>query len=72
MELYVKAGPDKSSVGDCPFAHYVRLVLALKKVDYKTIPMAPDNKPEWLLEDFGGKMPCLDFRGMRTVDYLNF
>ena len=25
MELYLKAGEDGQTVGDCPFAHYVRL-----------------------------------------------
>merc|ERR1712062_603143 len=25
MELYIKAGPEDGQVGDCPFAHYVRL-----------------------------------------------
>lgn len=23
------------------------------------MPLAPDDKPEWLLEGYGGKMPCL-------------
>ena len=30
MELYIKAGPDGSDVGDCPFAHFVRAVIAFK------------------------------------------
>jgi hypothetical protein len=23
------------------------------------VPLAPEDKPEWLLEGYGGKMPCL-------------
>lgn len=30
MDLYLKPGPDGKSVGDCPFAHMVRMVLYLK------------------------------------------
>ena len=30
MDLYLKAGPTGSDVGDCPFAHYVRMVIAVK------------------------------------------
>ena len=35
MELYIKAGVNDGEVGDCPFAHYVRGVLAFKGLDYK-------------------------------------
>jgi hypothetical protein len=31
MDLYLKAGPDGSEVGDCPFAHYVRNELDLPR-----------------------------------------
>ena len=30
MDLYLKAGPSGSDLGDCPFAHYVRMVIAVK------------------------------------------
>ena len=33
MELYLKAGPGGQEVGDCPFAHYVRAVMAFKNID---------------------------------------
>ena len=33
MELYIKAGPDGTSVGDCPFAHFVRAVLSMKGLE---------------------------------------
>ena len=35
MELYIKAGVNDGEVGDCPFAHYVRCVLAFKGLEYK-------------------------------------
>ena len=33
MELYIKAGPDDGEIGDCPFAQYVRCVLAYKGLE---------------------------------------
>jgi len=32
MVLFLKAGEDGKSIGDCPFAHYVRMVLEEKKI----------------------------------------
>ena len=37
MDLYLKAGPDGKSVGDCPFAHYVRMVLHAKVNGNRTV-----------------------------------
>jgi len=59
MELYLKAGPDGQCVGDCPFAHYVRAVMAFKNLDCSLAPCTAESKPSWLVEDHGGKMPCL-------------
>lgn len=59
MELYIKAGPDGLSVGDCPFAHFVRAVIAFKGLECQVIPCTKDTKPSWLEKDHGGKMPCL-------------
>eukprot|EP00092_Neocalanus_flemingeri_P026629 GFUD01028863.1.p1 GENE.GFUD01028863.1~~GFUD01028863.1.p1 ORF type:complete len:215 (-),score=47.98 GFUD01028863.1:288-932(-) len=59
MELYIKAGPDGQSVGDCPFAHFVRSVLAYKGVQCQVVPCTQETKPGWLVADHGGKMPCL-------------
>jgi len=59
MELYVKAGPDGESIGDCPFAHFVRAVIIAKGLECKVIPRTKDNKPDWLVNDYDGKMPCL-------------
>ena len=33
MELYIKSGPNDGEIGDCPFAQYVRCVLAYKGID---------------------------------------
>lgn len=104
MELLCKAGPDGASLGDCPFCHYVQMVLRYKVsacacvwicvvgwlvrlyvphvyvhvcvhmynthgptrsnnipqgLKYRLVPLTPEDKPEWLLEGYGGKMPCL-------------
>jgi len=59
MELYIKAGPDGESSGDCPFAHFVRAVIVAKGLECKIIPRTKENKPDWLINDFEGKMPCL-------------
>lgn len=96
IELLCKAGPDGASLGDCPFCHYVQMVLRYKVrprlgrwctcmhvciryarhttrpdslaqqhyyitqgLKYRLVPLTPEDKPEWLLEGYGGKMPCL-------------
>lgn len=60
LTLHCKAGPDQTSYGDCPFAHAVRLCLETKSLSYNLEPHGPDNKPAWLLEGYGGKMPALE------------
>lgn len=62
MTLYVKAGPDGKSLGDCPFAHFVRMVLEVKGLEYELIPSIQDTKPSWLIEYYDGKMPALRHR----------
>lgn len=59
MDLYMKAAEDGVSVGDCPFAHFVRLVLEEKKLEYTVRPSTAETKPNWLLEHYEGKMPAL-------------
>jgi len=60
MVLYLKAAEDGKSVGDCPFAHYVRLILEEKGLPYTVEPCADqDDKPGWLLDHYEGKLPCL-------------
>ena len=78
MTLYVKPAQDGTSVGDCPFAHFVRMVLEEKGLDYTLIPSTQENKPQWLLDDYEGKMPALRHRKECYVDseviaqYLDF
>jgi glutathione S-transferase len=62
MTLYCKAAEDNVSVGDCPFAHYDRLVLEEKQLEYELKPTAPEDKPQWLVEYYQGKMPALRHR----------
>lgn len=78
MTLYLKAGPDGKSVGDCPFAHYVRMLLEEKGLEYDVMPSTQETKPSWLVEHYGGKMPALRHRKECYVesdviaDYLDF
>lgn len=78
MTLYVKPAADGKSVGDCPFAHFVRIVLAEKGLEYDLVPSTQEAKPQWLVDDYGGKMPALRHRKECYVDseviaqYLDF
>jgi glutathione S-transferase len=62
MTLYCKAAEDGTSVGDCPFAHFNRLVLEEKGLEYDLKPSTEDTKPTWLVEYYEGKMPALRHR----------
>eukprot|EP00929_Paragymnodinium_shiwhaense_P115442 TRINITY_DN84316_c0_g1_i1.p1 TRINITY_DN84316_c0_g1~~TRINITY_DN84316_c0_g1_i1.p1 ORF type:complete len:226 (+),score=45.72 TRINITY_DN84316_c0_g1_i1:67-744(+) len=66
--LYTKAGPDGKSLGDCPFSHTVQMALKLKGVEYDVVPCTQDTKPQWLLEEVGGKMPCVLHEGVPHVE----
>jgi glutathione S-transferase len=78
MTLYVKPAQDGTSVGDCPFAHFVRMVLAEKGLEYDLLPSTQEAKPQWLLDNYEGKMPALRHRKECYVDseviaqYLDF
>jgi glutathione S-transferase len=78
MTLYLKAGPDGKSVGDCPFAHFVRMVLEEKGLEYELKPSVQETKPAWLVEFYDGKMPALRHRKECYVEsdviaeYLDF
>jgi len=78
MTLYLKAAEDGISVGDCPFAHFVRMVLEEKGLEYDVQPATAETKPMWLLEHYEGKMPALRHRKECYVesgviaDYLEF
>eukprot|EP00565_Helicotheca_tamesis_P002636 CAMPEP_0185729894 /NCGR_PEP_ID=MMETSP1171-20130828/7734_1 /TAXON_ID=374046 /ORGANISM="Helicotheca tamensis, Strain CCMP826" /LENGTH=238 /DNA_ID=CAMNT_0028398833 /DNA_START=71 /DNA_END=787 /DNA_ORIENTATION=+ len=77
MALYLKAGPNPSSIGDCPFAHYVRIVLAETKTPYEAIPCNKETKPKWLIENHNGALPALRHSNRCIVesdviaDYVN-
>eukprot|EP01062_Namystynia_karyoxenos_P073815 TRINITY_DN70646_c0_g1_i1.p1 TRINITY_DN70646_c0_g1~~TRINITY_DN70646_c0_g1_i1.p1 ORF type:complete len:259 (+),score=89.09 TRINITY_DN70646_c0_g1_i1:98-778(+) len=67
--LYCKAGPGgDGDLGDCPFAHMVQMALALKGVEYDLRPTAAESKPQWLLDEAGGKMPCVLHQGVPHVE----
>ncbi|CAJ1408948.1 unnamed protein product [Effrenium voratum] len=69
FELAVlQAGPDAASLGDCPFTHSVQMALCLKGVDYEVVPCVQETKPSWLLEECGGKMPCVCHKGEPHVE----
>jgi glutathione S-transferase len=78
MVLYLKAAADGTSVGDCPFAHYVRMVLEEKNLEYEIRPTVQETKPSWLIEHYGGKLPALRHRKECYVEsdviceYLDF
>jgi len=62
MTLYLKAGPDGVSIGDCPFAQYIRMVLLEKNLEHDVRPSTQDTKPSWLIDHYEGKMPALRHR----------
>jgi glutathione S-transferase len=78
MTLYFKAGPDGTSIGDCPFAHFVRMTLDEKGLDYEVRPTTAATKPDWLVQHYEGKLPALRHRKECYVDssvicdYLEF
>eukprot|EP00656_Telonema_subtile_P022684 TRINITY_DN2388_c0_g1_i4.p2 TRINITY_DN2388_c0_g1~~TRINITY_DN2388_c0_g1_i4.p2 ORF type:complete len:134 (-),score=51.97 TRINITY_DN2388_c0_g1_i4:138-539(-) len=70
MELYVKAGEDGVCVGDCPFAQYCTMIIALKQLRCTVIPCTAHTKPSWLLEQHAGAMPCLLQEGGSTEEAI--
>ena len=65
IDLYCKAAKDGLQIGDCPFAHLAANCLNTKKVSFEYMPTPQEEKPQWLLDDYSGKMPCL---WMKTGD----
>lgn len=60
--LYVKAGQDGISVGDCPFSHRVAMVakMAIKPQLLEIVPVNTTEKPESFLKlNPEGKVPVL-------------
>lgn len=69
MVLYLKAAEDGTSAGDCPFAHYIRMILEEKGLNYDVQPCSgPDDKPNWLLDYYEGKLPCLKHKKEAYVE----
>lgn len=62
MTLYLKAGPDGTSVGDCPFAQYVAMILHEKGLEFDIRPCTQDSKPQWLIDYYAGSLPALRHR----------
>ncbi|KAJ8603790.1 hypothetical protein CTAYLR_000192 [Chrysophaeum taylorii] len=57
--LYCKPSRDGEGVGDCPFTHYARMAMEVSNQAYQLKPTPKADKPQWLLDDHGGSMPCL-------------
>jgi len=58
--LYVKAGPDGKSLGDCPFSHKAILMITAKDYDHLIKPVDSENKPDWYVElNENGTFPTL-------------
>ena len=70
MELFLKAGDDGKVVGDCPFAHYCRLVAALRGLPIKATPLSQATKPKWHLDAYKGSLPCLVIGGDTSAAVL--
>ncbi|XP_002735498.1 uncharacterized protein LOC100368280 [Saccoglossus kowalevskii] len=69
MELYVKAGRDGNTLGDCPFCHRIQMVLQLKGLDYQLVPINMQIKPrEFLDMNPSGKVPVLYHNGVLMDD----
>lgn len=60
LVAYVKGDPEAGILGDCPFCHRLLITLEQKNVPYtmKFIDFA--NKPGWLQERSGGKVPIVN------------
>lgn len=48
--LFIKAGPDTTSIGDCPFSQKANLALRFKKVDFGVHVVNLAEKPQWFLD----------------------
>ena len=62
FQLYVKAGEDGTSLGDCPFSHRVAMFaqMSVKPENIEFIPVNTVNKPESFLKlNPEGKVPVL-------------
>lgn len=70
VELYCKANDEGTQIGDCPFAQFVQLVMLKKGIKYNIHPTLPDKKPQWLVDNHGGKLPAIVHKGKEVTDSL--
>lgn len=67
--VYVKAGPDGTSVGDCPFSLKVLLAAALKGVEVDVVPVDLSDKPaSFLALTEAGSTPVFVHDGRTLTD----
>ncbi|XP_006822957.1 chloride intracellular channel protein 5-like [Saccoglossus kowalevskii] len=60
IELFVRAGRDGKSLGDCPFSQRIFLILCLKKVSFNITTVDMNKKPKRFMDiSPGGKIPVL-------------
>lgn len=69
VELFVKAGSDGQTIGNCPFSQRLFMVLWLKGVTFNVTTVDMKRKPE-ILKDIapGAQPPFLLFRGEVRTD----
>ncbi|XP_069491253.1 chloride intracellular channel protein 1 [Ambystoma mexicanum] len=69
VELFVKAGSDGHSIGNCPFSQRLFMVLWLKGVTFNVTTVDMKRKPD-ILKDLapGAQPPFLDFGGEVRTD----
>jgi glutathione S-transferase len=68
ITLYVKGDPAGKKLGDCPFCHRVLLTVESKGIPYASSFIDLDDKPQWLLDKAGGKVPVLERGGFWLPD----
>ncbi|XP_070567536.1 chloride intracellular channel protein 5-like [Ptychodera flava] len=60
IELFVRAGRDGKSLGDCVFCQRIFLILCLKKVSFNITTVDMNKKPKRFMDiSPGGKIPVL-------------
>ena len=55
---------DADKVGDCPFTHFVLMAFHIAGKSATPVPTKRDNKPQWLMDQHNGSMPCLAPNGV--------
>lgn len=70
MELYCKGNKDGTQIGDCPFTQFVQMVMLKKGLKYDVKPTLSSNKPAWINEAHGGKLPLLLHKDLAITESL--